>query len=336
MSTIRKYIQSQLLEPFKKYPTTIQDTFLEIITDRLEELYEYTIRFPEIVSPDSTRLDILRIIADQFQFHIREEADLLEQIAILENILSVYNKRGSIDTIENMWKYYGGDLPKEIKVNIPSTKLFRWNLSELSGTHVYPDSDTYRSGVYEISLYNSTYPIDKLKEFMLSELVAAGNRIYFKNNLYSTLIGEDSAYSYEVLEDTLIKLQLKPITYRSGLTFSGNSPLSKNSNLSVWSGRPDLFFELTILLELEGIQLSDYKLYEGISVTHVKPEYVLYDILADLKLTKKFSMQRTSYTPESSIIYLERYLYDINGDLLTSSYPGYFILGESLLGEEVL
>ena len=166
--TIREYIQDQLLNPFREHPTNIQNTLIEIITQRLEKLYDLTVEFPEIVSPNQNRLDILKAIADQFLFNVRQEADIQEQIDILDNILYVYTKRGSLDTIENMWKYYGGDLPKDIKVIIPSERVFRYSRSPLSGTHVFQDGKTNRTGTYEIRLTNSNYPIDKLRDFMIN------------------------------------------------------------------------------------------------------------------------------------------------------------------------
>ena len=131
MANIRTYIESQLLDPLKRYPTKIQDTLLQIITDRIEELYTYTLKFPEIITPNAQRLDIVAAICEQFKFSIREEAELEEQLRILENILYVYRRRGSVDSIENMWKYYGGNLPKNIKIRIPAYNLFRYSLLTL-------------------------------------------------------------------------------------------------------------------------------------------------------------------------------------------------------------
>ena len=68
MSNIRTYIESQLLDPLKRYPTKIQDTLLQIITDRIEELYTYTLKFPEIITPNAQRLDIVAAICEQFKF----------------------------------------------------------------------------------------------------------------------------------------------------------------------------------------------------------------------------------------------------------------------------
>lgn len=337
MSVMRDYIASQLLEPLKSYPTTIQDTLLTIISDRLEELYEYTKKFPEIIEPNSTRLDILQAIIDQFQFTIREEADIQEQISILDNILYLYTRRGSIDTIENMWKYYGGDLPRDIKVKIPSYNLFRYSVSNFSGVDVYPDSDTYRSGVYEVILNNSNYPIPKLKEFMLKELVAAGNRIYFTNSLYSILTSETgNNYQYEILENTLIQTNLRMITYRSGMNFSGIGRLSTNTNNSIWSGRADLFLELSKLLELDFLQLGDYK-PSDILVLYMNFTDVIPFLMRDIPLKNSFisiSLDTFYTSPRVSEV-IERYLYDMDGNLITSNYPGYFILGKSLLGSEV-
>lgn len=183
MASIREYIEATLMEPLKRYPTSVQGAILELIALRLEELYAYIQKFPEIVTPDESRLQVVNTIADQFLFTIRNEGDIGEQLRILDNILYVYRKRGSIDTIENMWKYYGGDLPKRVKVNIPSYNLFRYSVSPYSQTHVYQDGTINRSGTYEVILTNNTYDIEKLKEFMMDELVAAGNYVYFTNNI---------------------------------------------------------------------------------------------------------------------------------------------------------
>ena len=208
MSYIREYLKKHLLSPLKQYPTIIQETLIELIIQKLEKLYEYTILFPEIVSPDKSRLDIVRVIANQFLFTIREEADLQEQIDILDNILYVYSKRGSIDTIENMWKYYGGDLPKDVQVIIPTYNLFRYSISPFSYTHVFQDSEINRPGVYEVRLTNNTYPIPKLQEFMLKELVAAGNRIYFTNAISAEISVDNnpSAYKYDISTCNLLEL----------------------------------------------------------------------------------------------------------------------------------
>lgn len=331
---IRDYVKEHLLEPLKKYPTTISDTLLYVIISRLEELYVYTCRFPEIISPDSNRLDILRAIVDQFEFTIRNEADIEEQISILENILHVYNLRGSVDSIENMWKYYGGDLPKDVKVKIPSYNIFRYNISSLSGSHVFQDADTYRSGVYEIVLNNSTYSIPDLREFLLNELVAAGNRIYFTNSLYSLLTGDNAAYKYDVEEDTFIHTMLRTVNYRSGMSWSGSGRLSSVSQSSIWSGREDLFFELTNIINLDLIDLSTYLPYD-IMILETKTEYIIYTYDPNEKTFKEYQ-RYLSYTPESTIPVIEGYLYDSDGNLIDNRYPGYFILNKTLLGNEVL
>lgn len=254
MADIRSFIKSYLLSPLKQYPTVIQDTIMELITQKLEALYQYTIKFPEIISPNSSRLDILSAIADQFLFTVRNEADLQEQIEILDKILYVYSRRGSIDTIENMWKYYGGDLPKEVQVIIPSYNLFRYSVSTWSGSHYFPDATTHKiPGAYEIKLANNTYPIPELKDFLIKELVAAGNEIYFTNDAHIHIDPEDYAtnpYIYDVKEST----------------------------------------EIDIDLYCTSIMVSTL---------------------------------------------LSRHLYNREGELISSSYPGYFVLGESLLGKDV-
>lgn len=335
-SVIRKYVKSQLIEPLRRYPTTIGDTLLYVITKRLEELYLYTVRFPEIVSPDYNRMDILQAIVEQFEFTIRTDADIEEQIDILDNILYVYRKRGSIDTIENMWKYYGGNLPKDIKVKIPSYNLFRYNISKLSGTHVFQDGDMNRAGVYEVVLNNATnYSVEELKEFMLSELVAAGNRIFFTHSLYSMLTG-DSSYNYDVQEDTFIHTQMQTVSSQNGLVLSESSALS-NSPSARWSGKPNIFVDILKIGLLFHLDLSEsYKpLYffkstvrEFTSLIDCCVEFVTSD-------TFKNSLLNATYTLEEKYVEVQENSYDRDGNLLTNKYPGYFILASTLLGNEV-
>jgi len=444
MTDISSFIRSHLLEPLKQYPTVIQDTLIEIITQKLQTLYEYTVRFPEIVSPSSNRLDILKTIAEQFLFTIREDADIEEQIAILDNILYVYKMRGSVDTIENMWKYYGGTLPKDVKVIIPSYTIFRYSMSKLSGTHKFIDgrssyveldtpapenipsgtlvydiySDNYkatlgilenttrvlltnidnlnigdilrigdyyegkivslyenktptmnRSGVYEIRLTNNTYPIPDLKEFLIKELVAAGNYIYFTNTLHMDVNQTDensNYYRYSVNEHTLLQIQLDVLKARQGLMLSGYNPLSPNpkfseeeinemlrrgftetdiermttprdANDSLWSGRRSIFLELTRLINLPMIELNNYSPYKflGISMTMFPDiEKIVYSINSN-KSYDRIIESILYCTPSTSSYYMSRHLYNRNGELLESNYPGYFILGESLLGEAI-
>lgn len=340
MSQIRDYINAHLLEPLRRYPTAIQDTLLSIIANRLEELYNYTLEFPKIISPNSSRLDILQAIADQFLFTVREEADLEEQVRILESIVSVYNKRGSIDTIENMWKYYGGDLPKEVKVKIPSYNLFRYGISQLSGTHVFPDNQTNRTGVYEIRLTNNFYPVEDLREFLIKELVAAGNYIYFTNNLYLGLTesdGDNTHYDYLVQEDTLIQSEILLLRESQGFNWSGLNPVSRKSEDSAWSGRASLFLEITKNALYEEIDFSDFSVYYN--ALEVIPAIAISSVLyryEAIKHNQVFINEYLYYTEPTRLINIDRNLYSIEGELLKSPYPGYFVLGESLLGEEVI
>ena len=50
MADIKHFLVNHLLEPLKQYPTVIQDTMLEIITQKLEALYDYILKFPEILT----------------------------------------------------------------------------------------------------------------------------------------------------------------------------------------------------------------------------------------------------------------------------------------------
>lgn len=345
MSIVRSYIETQLLEPLKRYPTVIQDTMIEIIIEKLETLYEYTLRFPEIVSPDMSRLDILKVIADQFLFTVREDADLQEQVDILDNILYVYSRRGSIDTIENMWKYYGGKLPRDVKVMIPSYNLFRYSLSKLSGTHRFandPDEtgqgDYYRTGVYEVRLTNNTYPIPDLKQFMLKELVAAGNRIYFTNALHMQSLKDDTEtnpYSYNVLENTIIYLQMSAMKPPSrGLTLSSTSLLDSIKHESKWSGSLNVFLEVDLLKDLT-LCFINYYTPLGITIFPMRSMTVMFKY-RPMKNTVRYMEDILYCTSMSPVSKVARYLYNSQDELIDSPYPGYFILKHSLLGREII
>lgn len=344
MSVVRSFIENQLLEPLKRYPTVIQDTIIELMIEKLETLYEYTLRFPEIVSPNMGRLDILKAIADQFLFTVRNDADLQEQIDILNNILYVYSRRGSIDTIENMWKYYGGTLPKDVKVIIPSYNLFRYSLSKLSGTHRFandPDQtkqgDFYRTGVYEVRLTNSNYPIPDLKRFMLDELVAAGNRIFFTNSLHmESLSGEYSTnpYQYNVLENTILYVQMiAPRRSSRGIFLSGVSPLDSMKQDSRWSGSMNVFFELIMMLDL--MKCTFYYTPLHMEVLPMQSMTTMYNYRI-MKNTVRHIEDILYCTSEYSVTDIYRYLYNSQDELIDSPYPGYFVLKKSLLGREII
>lgn len=323
----------------------MQDTMIELIAQKLQLVYDYTIKFPEIVSPNQSRMDILQAIADQFLFTVRDDADLQEQIDILDNILYVYSKRGSIDTIENMWKYYGGDLPREVKVIIPSYNLFRYSVSKLSGTHKFANDpettgqgDYYITGAYEVRLTNSTYPIPELKKFMMKELVAAGNRIFFTNTLHMESLSdstETNPYRYDVLEDTLIHYQMlamrPPVR---GIHLSGSSPLNSIEHHSKWSGSMAVFLEVDLMKELSLCFLNYYNPL-GLDVLPMKTTTVRLDIRT-FKNTKIFLHEFLYCTPTTPDLHLSRHLYNSAGEVIDSNYPGYFIIGESLLGHQIV
>lgn len=341
MANIRPFIQSHLLEPLKNYPTVIQNTMIEIITQKLETLYEYTLKFPEIVSPNQNRLDILKAIADQFLFTVREDANIQEQIDILDNILHVYSKRGSIDTIENMWKYYGGTLPKDIKVIIPSYNLFRYSISKLSGSHVFQDNTIHRTGVYEIRLVNNTYPIPELREFLIKELVAAGNYFYFTNTLHMDILGdygETNPYQYLIHEDTFLDIQLPILKSQQGFTWSGYNTLSKKSEDSAWSGRGSIFLELTRMLDLPLLAMNTYRAYGDLGFSiNILPSIGEITYTQSVRKLNNLIFNIFLYcTPQDNSYVISRYLYNSKDELIDSKYPGYFILGETLLGEEVI
>ena len=341
MADISPFIREHLLEPLKHYPTIIQDTMIEIIIEKLQRLYDYATEFPEVVSPNQSRLDILQAIADQFLFTVRDDADIQEQVDILDRILYVYNRRGSIDTIENMWKYYGGTLPKDVKVIIPSYNLFRYSISKLSGNHVFQDNTINRTGVYEIRLTNNTYPIPDLRDFLIKELVAAGSYIYFTNTLHMDILGDlddTQSYKYLVEEDTFVELQLDVLKAQQGLTWSGHNPLSRKSEDSAWSGRGSIFLELTKMTDLSLVFLDTYKLYDGLGFfVDILP--LISEIKYSITMRKYNEIMLNTFlycTPTDSSISISRYLYNSSGELISSRYPGYFIVGETLLGEEII
>lgn len=343
MINIREYINNHLIDPLKYNSTILQDSIIEVIIQRLEELYGYVVKFPEIVSPSESRMDILKIIADQFLFDIRTDAELKEQIDILERILYVYNRRGSVDSIENMWKYYGGKLPRDVKISIPSANLFRYSRSKLSGTHVFQDGDTNRSGVYEVKLTNNTYPVEDLKEFMLKELVAAGTRIYFTNSVYSEINSEDPStnpYKYDInLIDYKHNLELLVLYSRSGYTWSGRHGLGTEK--AVWSGNPVIFIDINHVLDLDmSSSKIVFDLIDGaIDIVRLtSPMDVLFStIVYEFETTVLYDIYAAYSTSEGDTQYFDLDYYDRSGERVEySNFPGYFVLGHTRLGEEVI
>lgn len=179
MSVIRDYVLKNLLDPLKVYPTDVQNALIEIMIDRLEDLYQLIVEFPEIISPSEDKLDILKVICAQFKYSIPEGSDIQEQIGILESIIEVYRRRGSVDTIENMWKYYGGTLPKQVRVSVPSYNLFRYSVTPYSTIYFYPDGQYKRTGVLDITVSDDELLMtrEQLLEFLYKELIPAGTLV---------------------------------------------------------------------------------------------------------------------------------------------------------------
>lgn len=179
MTNIREYVLNNLLDPLKVYPTDVQNALIEMMIQRLEELYDLIVQFPEIILPYEDRMDIVKVICAQFRFTIPEESDLLEQLSILESIIEVYQKRGSIDTIENMWVYYGGKLPKKVTVSIPSYNLFRYSISPYSTVYFYPDGQYKRTGVLDVIIEDDDLQMtrDEILAFLHKELIPAGTLV---------------------------------------------------------------------------------------------------------------------------------------------------------------
>ena len=105
-----------------------------------------------------------------------------------------------------------------------------------------------------------------------------------------------------------------------------------------WSGRGSIYLELTKLLDLDLIDLSVYTPYNSLGVfIDILPNIgeIIYSIgvLKDTRLDLNTFLYCTPTYPSYKI---ERYLYNSQGEIINSDYPGYFILGVSLLGEEVI
>lgn len=184
--TIREYIKRTLQEPLKRYRTPIQDAILELMAEYLE-LYHIGIQeLPSIVTPNKIRLDIAKAIAESYNFTIRPEASIQEQLDILANIGYVYRVRGSLYSIEHMKSLYGGSLPSPVKVTIPSYGIFRYNISAYDMTDVYQDGSTSRPGIYNVWVYNYHQDVDTLVSWMYQELVASGALIHIMNKVVSS------------------------------------------------------------------------------------------------------------------------------------------------------
>ena len=330
MADIRSYIQSHILAPLKQYPTIIQDTMLEVITSKLEELYELSWMFPNIITPNTSRLDILEAIAQQFLFTIRRDADLQEQINILNNILYVYNRRGSVDTIENMWKYYGGELPKDVKVVIPSYNLFRYSMSALSGTH------TFVKGKSSYITLDTPSPVEipsgglvrvegTPREILITGVVRQGSRIVNLANAVGLNVGDtvivDRKYTGRIVE-----------VYSSSevdrtVNTSGAYEIRLTNNTYPIADLREFLLKELVAAGNEIYFTNDLHLY----ILGENPETNPYkynvssDYLVDIYLGKLYC------TTSNEHLYISRDLYNDQGELIESRYPGYFILGETPL-----
>lgn len=327
---IEDAVYNKLINTFKKYPTAIQDTLLRLITIRLQELYTQIDLFPDILlGDDNKRYDILQAKAEQFDFNINNEYSLSEQIKLLNKIYYIYSKRGSIESIEHMWKYYGGNLPKDVTVTIPANELFRYSISKLSGTHRFEDGVYYRAGVYTIVI-DGDYDLDSLREFVLQELVTAGRRVYFNKRIFSYLLdGDDGSFASDnIWSNVLIKwCDLITIT-KSGLMWSvNNKPYT-------WSGSPDLFVDIRWLIYLDAIVFQ--YIPDDIEIGYTIIPYVRYTFRDPYKDTWILNYIDAICTPIEDQYNSIIHYFDINGEEKEhGEFSGYFVLGVTNLKEVI-
>lgn len=181
--TIREYVVKILQEPLKKYRTPVQDAILELMIEYFENHHILIDKLPTLLEPNKERYDILNAIAESYQFNIRPEAMIEEQLGILSNIAYVYKLRGSVYSIEHMKELYGGNLPSPVHIDIPSYDIFRYNISAYDQTDVYEDGIHYRPGIYDIHIYRYFEDIDALVDWMYKELIASGATVDIINHL---------------------------------------------------------------------------------------------------------------------------------------------------------
>lgn len=327
------YVNKKIITTFRRYPTTVQDTLLRIIGDELQETYDLTDTFTDIMlSPDNLRPDIIKAKAKQYNFDIREEASLSEQIKLLEAINVINSKRGSIESIEKMWTYYGGNLPKNVKIDIPAHNIFRYSISKFSGLDRFQDNNYYRSGVYNINV-DGDYDLKSLRDFVNKELVAAGTKVNYIKRMQPLFpkddkesgMSADNVYSnYILFTDLLVSLN------RSGLTWS------TYSQYNTWSGKANIFVDIYRLYDLGIISIGDITTLELYYYTE-KSTLVLASVSNSLESTTiNFNLKAIS-TPTEAQMSADQHFYDTEGNEIntSSNYPGYFVLGSTLLGEVI-
>lgn len=331
---MRQLLRDNLISTFKSYPTTVQDTLLEIIGGRLQEAYDGASNFTDnLLDISLQRPDIIQAKAAQHDFHIRDEASLSEQLSILNGIEEVYSKRGSIDTIENMYKYYGGNLPKDIVLEIPAHHLFRYSISKLSGKEPFQDGLYYRSGVYTINI-EGEYDLREIRQFILDELVAAGIEVGFNKIMYMDISStpEGSMYRDSLYEHTHIFMENLVNMNRTGLEWN------KFSVGMRWSGKPNLFVDIRLLYELDPIFLGHMKAHD-VEITPSTSDFVVLDTMfRTYELDVLHKDIEVSSTPPSNDSIVRIHLYDDEGNEKTpdSTYPGYFVFNKTLLGEVII
>ena len=317
-------LYSSLINSFQALPTTIQDTLLRIISIRLRELYAQIQRIPEELLQPS-RYDMLKAKAAQVAWDIDNKHSLLEQKDLLESIFEIYKKRGSIESIENMWLYYGRDLPKDVNVSIPLYNIFRYSISKWSGKDKFQDGVHYRAGVFTITIKDD-YDLDQVRDLVMTELVTAGRKVNFLKEIWlSTLDGYIDFSADEVKTDYLIDIQMLTALQKFGLIWS------EQSVSRTWSGKANILIDIARLMYIDLVQY----IYHPISdidarllrdaIARYFSENAWTDHLVSIKPQVKFESDDPAQ-------YYIRY-YDKDGNMLEpAAYGGYFILSESKLG----
>ncbi|AWD93035.1 tail protein [Bacillus phage vB_BceM-HSE3] len=225
---------------------------VDIIAKEFYKLYVKTEEFTYLVDPDLCPEQFLPYLAQLVGYDYQYDIPAKNQRIIIKNILQIYKRRGTIDSIKSVVKYLGkvddlltGNEPlTDIQIFEPYKYIRRYSQSSFSGTDRFADYDFWNYGIYEIISPQSPH----LYKDALKDVHPAGTKVWFSSN-QEIWIPDGSGYTevedpktdYELIIELILQFS------NSGARFSvdgGGAKRTRSGRKSLWGINVDVEYDL--------------------------------------------------------------------------------------------
>lgn len=208
--------------------------FIDMTAEELGQVADYIELFSALGAVDSTPERFLKDLSHTIGYDYTESQDADLQREAIKRIFSVYEQRGTEESIlktadyAKSFDWVGGDIfltkndvpIRYAKIFYPNRHLFRHSMSDHSGADKYSDAKRWREGVVILRLDI----INKRVRDAVREVIPAGVKYFF--DIYAEIYG-DGAYG---------EIQFKEWIVEDGQSIYYNIPIDDTGEMLVYSG----------------------------------------------------------------------------------------------------